>query len=156
MRAVELAKVAASAEALRLRRMARRQALHAAFYAAAGVFGIAAFVVLHVVLYQLLALALGPLWASVALLVLDLAVAGVFVFLALRDTPDGIEEEARQIRQQALVEMRQSLTFPALAASLTGTILRRKFQRRPEVTVVGKRGTVHLVGALAARLLSRR
>ena len=32
MRAVELAKVAASAEALRLRRLARRQALHAAFW----------------------------------------------------------------------------------------------------------------------------
>ena len=156
MRAVELAKVAAAAEALRLRRMARRQALHAAFYAAAGVFGVAAFVVLHVVLYHLLARWLGPIWASVVLLVLDLAVAGAFVYLATRDTLDNIEEEARLIRQQALSEMRQSLTLPALAAQFLGLFVRRKLRRRPEVTVVGKRGTVHLVGELAARLLSRR
>lgn len=156
MRAVELAKVAASAEALRLRRMTRRTALHAAFYAVAGVFGIAAFVVLHVVLYQLLARVLGPIWASVALLVLDLAVAGVFVYLALRNTPDGIEEEARYIRQQALAEMRLSLTPAALIAQFTGMFLRRKYRRRPEVIVVGKRGTMHVVGELAARLLSKR
>ena len=118
MRAVELAKVAASAEALRLRRMARRTALHAAFYAAAGVFGIAAFVVLHVVVYHLLARGLGPVWASVVLLVLDLAIAGLFVYFASRDTPDGIEEEARMIRQQALAEMRRSLTPAALAAQV--------------------------------------
>lgn len=156
MRAVELAKVAASAEALRLRRMARRTALHGAFYAVAGVFGIAAFVVLHVVLYQLLALGLGPFWASVALLVLDLAIAGVFVYFALRDSPDGIEEEARVIRQQALAEMRRSLTPAALAAQVAAMFLRRRFRRRPEVILVGKRGTRHVVGELAARLLARR
>lgn len=156
MRAVELAKVAASAEALRLRRLARRQALHAAFYAAAGVFGIAAFVVLHVVLYHLLARGLGPLGASVALLVLDLVVAGVFVYLATRRTPDEVEEEARYIRQQALAEMRRSLTPAALLAQFTGMFLRRRFRTRPEVILVGKRGTMHVVGELAARLLSRR
>lgn len=156
MRAVELAKVAASAEALRLRRMARRQGIHAAYYAAAGVFAVAAFVVLHVVLYHLMVPRLTPFQASLVLLALDLVVAGVFAYLAMRDTPDPIEEEARLIRQQAMVEMRQSLTVTALAASVTGTFLRRRYTRQPSVTVVQKRGTLHLVGELAARLLARR
>ena len=54
MRSVELAKVALASEGLRLRRMARRQALRVAYGAGAAVFGIAMLVVLHFVIYLLL------------------------------------------------------------------------------------------------------
>lgn len=155
MRAVELAKVAASAEALRLRRMARRQAIHAAYWAAAGVFAIAVFILLHVVAYHLMVPSLTPTQASLVILVVDLVLAGVFAFLARRDVPDPVENEALLIRQQALAEMRSSLTLAAMAGSAAALVLGRR-RSRPEVTVVGKRGTMRLVGELAARLLARR
>lgn len=155
MRAVELAKVAASAEALRLRRMARRQALKAAFWGAAGVFAVAVFVLLHVVAYHLLVPSLTPTQASLVLLVVDLVLAGVFAFLARRDALDPVEQEALQIRQQALTEMRSALTVTAMAGSAAALVLRRR-RSSPDVTVVGKRGTMRLVGELAARLLARR
>ena len=60
MRAVELAKVAAAAEALRLRRLARRQAIRAGLGAGAAIFGIAVFVLLHVLAYDLLLAVVRP------------------------------------------------------------------------------------------------
>ena len=155
MRAVELAKVAASAEALRLRRMARRNAIQVAFWAAAGVFAVAVFVLLHVVAYHLMVPRLTPTQASLVVLAVDLVAAGAFAFLARRDVPDPVEAEAHQIRQQALVEMRSSLTLAAMAGSAASLVLGRR-RGRSDVTVVGKRGTMRLVGELAARLLARR
>ena len=155
MRAVELAKVAASAEALRLRRVARRQGLRAAFGAVAGVFAIAVFVLLHVLAFHLMVPRLTPTQASLVILAVDLVLAGVFAFLARRDVADPVEEEAKLIRQQALTEMRSSLTLAAMAGSAAALVLRRQ-RTRPDVTVVGKRGTMRVVGELAARLLARR
>lgn len=155
MRAVELAKVAASAEALRLRRMARRRGMQTAFGVVAGVFAVAVFVLLHVVAYHLMVPRLTPTQASLIILAVDLVLAGVFAFLARRDVPDPVEEEAKLIRQQALTEMRSSLTFAAMAGSAAALVLGRR-RNRADVTVVGKRGTMRLVGELAARLLARR
>ena len=155
MRAVELAKVAASAEKLRLERLALRRAWQVAFYAAAAVFAVAAFVLLHVVAYNLLVPSLPPLQASLALLAVDLALAGVFVVLARRDRPDAVEEEAKLIRQQALTEMRSALTVTALAGSAAAAVLGRR-RRIDRGVPVGKRGKVMLFGDLAYRLLARR
>ncbi len=155
MRAVELAKVAASAEALRLRRLARRQGLRAAYWAVAGVFAVAVFVLLHVLAYHLMVPHLSPTQASLVILVVDLVLAGVFAFLARRDVPDPVEKEARQIRQQALAEMKSSLTLTAMAGTAAAFLLGR-WSSKPEVTIVGKRGTMRVVGKLAARLLARR
>lgn len=155
MRAVELAKVAASAEQLRIKRMVRRHGLQVAFWAAAGVFGVAVFVVLHVLIYNLLTPHMSSVLASLVLLAIDAVLAGVLVVVARRDRPDAVEEEARQIRQQALVEMRSTLTVTALAGSAAAVVLGRG-RSKPGVTVVGRRSSVRVFGDLAARLLARR
>ena len=155
MRAVELAKVAASAEKLRLQRVALRNAWHVAFYAAAGVFAVASFVVLHVAAYNLLVPSLTPFQASLVLLAADSVLAGVCFVLARRDRPDSLEREAKQIRQQALAEMRSALTVTALAGSAVALVLGRGRHFGRGVPV-GRRGKVMLFGDLAYRLLTRR
>lgn len=152
MRAVELAKVAASAEALRLRRITRRQIMRAAYGAGAAVFAIGVLVLLHVAAYHAMVPSVSPLVASLILLAFDLIVAGVLGYLAMSNKPDAIEDEAKMIRQQAVVEMRKAATFMALAGEVTGMVLRRP----STVTVVKPRGTVRLAGELAARVLARR
>ena len=152
MRTVELAKVAASAEALRLRRVAYRQGMRAAYGAGAGVFAIGVLVLLHLVAYNAMVPRLSPLTASLILLAFDLIVAGVFGYLALSNKPDAVEDEAKMIRQQAIIELRKSMTVVALAGEATGALLRRP----RSVTVVKPRGTVRVAGELAARLLARR
>ncbi len=124
MRAVELAKVAAAAEALRLRRIARRQAMRAAYGAVALVFAVAVLIVLHVVAWNALQPTLSPTLASVVVLVVDALLMAVFGVMAMRSAPDPIEAEAKQIREQALIEMRQSITVMSMAASVAGVALR--------------------------------
>lgn len=152
MRTVELAKVAASAEALRLRRVAHRQGMRAAYGAGAAVFAIAVFVLMHVVAYNAMVPGLSPLVASLIILGVDLIVAAILGYLALSNKPDAVEDEAKMIRQQAIVELRKSMTAVALAGEAASLLLRRP----RTVTVVRPRGTVRLAGELAARLMARR
>ena len=152
MRTVELAKVAASAEALRLRRVAVRQGRRAAYGVGAAVFGIAVFVLLHVVAYNAMVPAISPLIASLILLAVDLIVAAILGYLALSNKPDSVEDEAKMIRQQAIVEMRKSMTVMAMAGEAASLMVRRP----RTVTVVKPRGTVRLAGELASRLMARK
>ncbi len=152
MRTVELAKVAASAEALRLRRLAYRQGMRAAYGAGAAVFGIAVFVLLHVVAYHAMVPRVSPFAASLILLAVDLIIAAVLGYLALRNKSDSVEDEAKMIRQQAIVELQKSMTVVSLAGEAASSMVRRP----RTVTVVKPRGTVRIAGELAARLLSRK
>lgn len=149
MRAVELAKVAASAEALRLRRMARRQGLRAAFGAVAAIFAVAVLVALHVVGWHLLAGYVTPVQASLILLVVDVVIMAVFGVLAMRDTPDAIEQEALAIRQQAVIDMKASLTMMGVIGGVAGIALRSTAQRGV------RHGATSALTALAGRLLGR-
>ena len=153
MRAIELAKVAAAAEALRLRRIVRRQGMRAAYGAGAAVFGIAVFVLLHVVAYDLLLKALSPLISSLILLGIDLVVAAVLVTLALRDTPDEVEREALAVRKQAVIEMKKSATAVAVAGEITSLVVRRRAR-----AAVGnpRRSRAWLIADIASRLMARR
>ena len=152
MRTVELAKVAASAEALRLRRVAVRQGRRAAYGVGAAVFAVAVFVLLHVVAYNAMVPQLSPLIASLIILAFDLVVAGILGYLAMSNKPDAVEDEAKMILQQAIVELRKSMTAVALAGEAASLLVRRP----RTVTVVKPRGTVRLAGELAAHLMSRR
>lgn len=147
MRSVELARAAAQAEALYLRRLAQRQAIRGAFGAAAAVFGLAILVMIHVLIYVILIGYVSPPIAAIILLALDLVLAIVFAVLARRDEPGQIEQEAKLLRDQSLVELRSSLTLMSLAASATGFVVRRRANK----TVRGR-----VLGALASRVLSRR
>ena len=152
MRTVDLAKVAASAEALRLRRIAHRQGMRAAYGGAAAVFAIGVFVLLHVVAYHAMVPNVTPLIASLILLGFDFIVAAVLGYLAMSNKPDAVEDEAKMIREQAVVEMRRSVTAMALAGEVAGMMIRRP----RNVTVVKPRGTMRLAGELAARVLARK
>lgn len=149
MRAVELAKVAASAEALRLRRIARRQGLRAAFGAVAGVFSVAVLVVLHVVAWHLLAGHVSPVVASLILLAVDAVVMAIFGVLAMRDVPDAIEQEALAIRQQAVMDMKASLTMMGMISGVAGVALRSTAQHGV------RRGATSALTSLVGRLLGR-
>jgi cobalamin biosynthesis protein CobD/CbiB len=156
MRSVELARAAAQAEALYLRRVAQRQVSRAVFGAIAAVFGIAILVMVHVLAYDLLLGYVSPPITAVILLAFDLVVAIVFAVLARRNEPDQIEQEAKMLRDQSIAEMRSSLTLMSLAASATGLVVRRRVGRSSRVRVSEGSPGLRLLGTLVSRLVSRR
>ena len=109
MRGVELAKVAAQAEKLRLQRLARRQALRVVFAIAAGVFGFAALAWAEVTVWFPLRNATAPVWASLILFGIDLVPALILLGLALSSEPSAVEREAVLVRADALARMREDL-----------------------------------------------
>lgn len=122
MRAVDLAKVAASAEALRIRRMMLRFGLQAVFLAVAGLFGLFALIFLHVFLWML---CYGPwntgrVWASVIVVAFDVVIAVILLLLGRGKLPDPIEVEARITRDRSLSELRSALAITALTGTVTG------------------------------------
>ena len=123
MRATNLAKVAAEAEFLRIQHMLKRQGIRVAFGLAAVVFVVAVLVLINVVIWQALCLYMQPLYASLCLLGINLAVALLFAFLAVRSSPSRVEREALALRQRAIQEIPASLTLGALVP-IAGTLLR--------------------------------
>ena len=93
-----------------------------------------------------------PFVASLILLAVDLILAAILGYLALSDKPDAVEDEAKMIRQQAIVELRKSMTVMALVGEAAGSMVRRP----RTVTVVKPRGTGRIAGELAAHLLARK
>lgn len=122
MRAVDLTKIAASAEALRLRRHMFRLVRQAGFLAIAAIFGFFALISLHVVLWTLCygPWGTGKVWASVIVLAVDVIVAGILLLFGRGKLPDPIEVEARITRDRSLSELRSALAMTALAGTVTG------------------------------------
>lgn len=148
MRSVELAKVAAAAESLRLQRLAARQVARVVYAAGAAVFAIGGLVLIHVVIFQALTPAVvTPIWASVILLAIDLGAAAILYLMARSNTPDAIETEALEVRRQAVVELRKATTFVALAGEAIGATLRRPRTMR--------RSRAGLAAELASRFMRR-
>ncbi len=114
MRTTDLARAAASAEVLRIKRLVRRQVFRAVFGVVAAVFAVGALILLHVVGYTALVPSLTPLEASLVLLAIDVVIAALFGVLAARGAPDAIELEAKLVRDQAIAEMRESVAISAL------------------------------------------
>ena len=149
MRSVELAKVAAAAEALRLRTLAKRQAMRGVYGAVAAVFAIAVLVVVHVLLWQAFAHWMSPILATVALLVVALVVAAIFGVMALRSTPSVVEREALALRAQALGELRQSLTVLSILGQTASLVF------RTGVDVGVRRTTTGTLAEIASRIIGR-
>jgi hypothetical protein len=114
VKTLDLARAAAQAEGLRLRRLVHRQAIRAAFAIVAGVFLIGALILLHVVGFMALAAILTPLEDSAALLGFDVVLALIFGLLAIRGGPDAVEAEAKLLRDQSLGAIKESLVFASL------------------------------------------
>lgn len=123
MRGLELAKVAAAAEMLRLRRLARRQAIRAGLAVGALLFALAAFAMLNSVCYLALSLVVSPWLAAAIVFAVDLVVAGAVVAIAIRSTPGPIESEAVAIRRQALAEIEPTLNVVSLMQEAGGLAL---------------------------------
>ena len=122
MKAVDLAKVAATAEALRLRRQARRIIRQVVFLAMAGLFGFVALLSAHVLLWTVCEgpWHTGKVWASVIVLGVDVVAVGILVLLGKGKVPDPIEVEARITRDRSLSELRSVLALTALTTAVAG------------------------------------
>ncbi len=129
MRAVDLAKVAASAEALRLKRLARRQAIRVAYLVVAVLFALAAFAFLHVLAYIALLLLVQPWLSALIVFVVDLVIAGAVASIALNSAPDRIEREALAVRRESLVAARKAFNVLSVVGELTGLALTRRVRR---------------------------
>ncbi len=137
MRTVRLARVAAQAEILLLRRMLAVAIRRAVFGVVAGIFAIAVLVLLHVVIVQALErfAGLSPILSVAILLVVDLLLAGLFGLLAAGKVADPVADEARRVRDTSLEQARQSLTLAAMIA--------------PATRLVAQTGLVRVIARLA-------
>jgi hypothetical protein len=127
MRTTRLARLAAEAEILLIRREISTAMRRAVYGAVAAVFGLGVLVLLHVLGF----LALGqfakfsPLVASAIILGVDLVLAGVFALLASGAMKDPVAAEARLIRDQSLAQIKETLTMAAVLKP-AGRLLGRK------------------------------
>jgi cobalamin biosynthesis protein CobD/CbiB len=128
MRSINLLKIAAEAELLRLRSMMARQVRRGIFGAVAAVFGVAVLALAEVAGWQTLALQFQPIVSTLILLGINLAIAAVFGVLAARSAASHTEQEALQVRQRALEAARGSLVFTA-ALPTTVRLLRGRRSR---------------------------
>ena len=153
MRALEFAKVAAAAEALRVKRYARRQGIRIGLAAGAAVFLIALFAMLHVLAVVLLTLAVQPWLATLLVLIVDLVLGGVLGMLALSNKPDHIELEAASVRRQSLAQARSAATSLATVGEVAGMAIGMTGRRRVKNSRAGK---AWMIADLASRFIRRR
>jgi hypothetical protein len=145
MRSTRLVQIAAEAEGLRLRTKFSRIGRQIAFGAVAALFAVLAIVLLHVVSFQAILIALGPGdWMPVAaagiMFAIDLLMCALFVVLAARGGESAVEQEALQVRQQAVHQMGEVLSMAVLL--------------RPFMRYLPRRGVYGLILAtLTARFL---
>jgi hypothetical protein len=125
VRSINLLRIAAEAELLRLRAMVARQGRRAAFGMVAFIFVIAVLVLAEAAGWQALRLYVAPIAATLILLGVNLVTAGIFGLLAVRSSPGHVEQEALRVRQQALEAARGSLAFATIVPVAT-TLLRRR------------------------------
>ena len=100
MRSINLLKIAAEAELLRLRTMMARQVRRGIFGAVAAVFGLAVLALAEVAGWLALLLKFQPIVSTLILLGINLAIAAVFGVLAARSSPGHTEQEALQVRRK--------------------------------------------------------
>ena len=108
LRTFSLVGMAAQAEGRRLKARANATATRMAFYAAAGLMGLAAFVMLHVLGWYVARSSFGPIASALIVLVVDLVLAGICVLLESRHTTAREEMEAQAVRNVALTGAAQS------------------------------------------------
>ena len=116
MRTLRLAGVAAQAERLRLRRLARRMALRAALGGVAAVFVVLALAGVHVAVVIHLAGCMPVEHAVLWVVAGDVLLALLFAWLALRLSRLGpSEREARLLRDEALLPIRDLISVGRVA-----------------------------------------
>jgi len=128
MRTLRLARIAAEAEGVRLRRSAQRTAYRAVLtiVAIGFLFGTVTFA--HVAAWFWLRLSWDGQYAALILAGADLVLAMVLVLLATRSAPGEVEMEALAVRQRALDGATASIAWSTLAVQglrVLGNLLSR-------------------------------
>ena len=129
MRSINLLKVAAEAELLRLRALLARQGRRAAFGVVAVIFMLGVLVLVEVAGWQVLRLYVASISATLILLGINFVIAALFGALAARSSPSHAEREALRVRRQAIHEARGSLALTVIVP-IAGTVLRAR-RRQP-------------------------
>jgi hypothetical protein len=124
VRTVELGRTAAQAELLRFKRMLRRQAMRGVWGAVAAVFAVAVLAMIHVLAFVILEPLITPIWSAVVVLAFDLLMLVIFGLIAVNGKPDRIEIQAREVRDLALLEMRESMAVSALLNPVGRVVLK--------------------------------
>jgi hypothetical protein len=121
VRPLRLARVAAQAEVLVVRRQVAGYARRAIWGAIAAVFALGVLILVHIIAYLALRgyAQFGPIVAAAIVLGVDLVIAVIFGAMASGTAPDPIMEEARRVRDQSLEQARQSMTLAAMIAPIT-------------------------------------
>jgi len=116
MRPLRLARVAAEAEGLRLRRMAQRIVSRIIMAVVALVFLMGTLVFAHVLIWYWLRLDYGwtQIWTAVTLGGGDLVIAALLALLASRSSPGRVEQEALDVRRRAVASIQSTLTLSQL------------------------------------------
>jgi hypothetical protein len=139
VRSINLLKIAAEAELLRLRALIRRQVRRGVFGAVAAVFAVVVLELAEVAGWQALRLKVQPIPATLIVLGVNLSIAAVFGVLAARSAPSHAEQEALEVRRQALEAARGSLAFTAALPVASRLVRgRRTGRRRSRLSFLGR------------------
>ncbi len=118
MRALRLARIAAEAEGVRLRRRAQRALIAAILASIASVFMLGALVFCHVAAWFYLRAHWEQPATALILAGADVLLALVLVLFAARSTTSRVELEALAVRQRALESIGSTLAISAMATQL--------------------------------------
>lgn len=128
MRLVELARVAATAEALRWRLMMRRQVMRVVMMVVAAFFLLFMLSMLEYAAVAALEPSVGLVYALLLVALANLLVAGLLLILAARGAPSHAEDEALEVRRTAVASMRSAGLMMAVLRG--GWSLARRSRRR--------------------------
>lgn len=131
MHPFRLARIAAEAEGVRWRRLARRTAMRAIFGVVALLFVLGAIVFAHIAVWYWVRTGLdfSFLAATGILGGADLLVAIILGLLAARSTPSRVETEAVDVRRKAIHAMTSSLSLVQLVIPIVRVAVNRRRRR---------------------------
>lgn len=126
MRVVNVLRIAAEAEVLRLQTMLKRQGLRVAWGMLAVIFALGVVALCNVAGWQLLRWYVEGIYATLILLGVNLVIAVIFAMLAIPSSPSQSERDALKIRQDALLAARNSVAVTTLIPAAVIRYRRRK------------------------------
>ncbi|HKM61307.1 MAG TPA: hypothetical protein VJY39_02340 [Acidisphaera sp.] len=111
MRSTRLIRIAAEAEAIRIRQLTRRQITRVVMGAVALIFLAAALASAHAAAYFALRNSVAPVYAALIIVGADVVLCAIFAMFAARSSPGSVEREALEVRRQALVQLGESVAL---------------------------------------------
>jgi hypothetical protein len=130
MRPLRLARIAAEAEGVRLRQLARRTVFRAVCGIVALVFLAGALAFCHFAIWFWLRQSFAPPAAALIIAGGDLLLAIVLGVLAARSSPGRVEVEALAVRRRAVESITGSIALTTLGTQLLGLAIRVLRRRR--------------------------